>query len=108
MAEKITEYVKLYVDKEVLPEIAEDFAKEVVPNIQSNLYVGHGYDTGHLHDSIQSAYAVGKGSAVVAAWYTADYGQYINEEGPSNHWKGYHFMEKGIDKTKKEILKNYK
>ena len=101
MAEKITEYVKLYVDKEVMPEIAEDFAKEVVPNIQSNLWVGHGYDTGHLHDSIQSAYAVGKGNAVVAAWYTPDYGQYINEDGSSNHWKGYHFMEKGIEKTMK-------
>lgn len=100
MAE-ITEYVKLYVDKEILPEVAKEFSQKLVPNIRSNLWVGHGYDTGHLHDSISSAYAVGKGNAVVSAWYTPDYGKYINEDGGSNHWKGYHFMEKGLEKTAK-------
>lgn len=98
MAE-ITNIVELYIDDEVIPRVAEEFSRELVPNIQEELYVGHGYDTGHLHDSIQSAYTTGHLSAVVTAWYTPDYGKYINEDGPSNHWKGYHFMEKGLEKT---------
>lgn len=96
---EISQIVKLYVDKEKLPEVAKEFSRNLVPNIQENLYVGHGYDTGHLHDSISSTYSVKGSVAIVSAWYTPEYGKYINEEGPSNHWKGYKFMEKGVDKT---------
>jgi hypothetical protein len=98
MAE-ITDIVKLYVDKEVLPTVTEEINKDLVPNIQSNLWVGHGYDTGHLHDTIQSAYDVQDDYSIITAWYTADYGKYINDDGSSNHWKGYHFMENGVEKT---------
>ena len=99
MAE-ISEYVRLYVDQEALPEVAKDIKTQIVPNTQKIIGPGNvGYDTGHLHDNIQSTYAVNGRYAVVMSWYTPDYGKYINEDGGSNHWKGIHFMERGADKT---------
>ena len=97
---EIGDYVKLYVDKEVLLEVAKDIKRQIKPNIQKIIGPGKvGYDTGHLHDSIQSAYSVYSGYAIVRAWYTPYYGKYINEDGRSNHWKGIHFMERGAEKT---------
>lgn len=99
MAE-IEEYVKIYIDKEILPEVTKKMERDIKPNAQRIIGPGKvGYDTGHLHDTIYSKSSVHSHYGVVTVGYIAEYGKYINEDGTSNHWKGIHFLEKGAEKT---------
>lgn len=110
--ESITNFVRLYVNEEILGEIATEARRDLVPSIRKYLYKGHGYDTGHLFANINSYQTPSKvtgntGVIMIVAEYTPDYGKYVNDDGASNHWKGYHFMEHGLDDTIEKIMRLY-
>ena len=93
---EITDIVTLYIEES---DIVEDKASEVSHSLEENIKnviaPGNvGYDTGHLHDSIISNYAVDGNVGVVMAWYGEDYGQYWYR------WKGgVDFMQEGLEET---------
>jgi hypothetical protein len=93
---EITEIVELYIEDS---DILEDKAKEISVSLEDNIknVIGPGsvgYDTGHLHDSVVSNYAVSYPVAVVIGWYGADYGQYWYR------WKGgVDFLQEGLEQT---------
>ena len=95
---EIGDVVKLYVDKEVLPEFTDQFSKELQQNIKDVIAPGNpGYDTGHLHDSIYETHSVSDGTALIVAGYTPDYGLYVDQGHHS--WKGVNFMQRGLEAT---------
>ena len=93
---EITDIVELYIkDSDILEDTAQDVSHDLEDNIKLMISPGMvGYDTGHLHDSIVSNYAVSGDVAVVMAWYGADYGQYWYR------WiGGTDFMQDGLELT---------
>lgn len=93
---EITDYVTLYIEQsDILEDKAEEISVDLEKNIQEVIGPGQvGYDTGHLHDSVISDYAVGQSMAVVRGWYSADYGQYWYR------WKGgVDFLNQGLEDT---------
>lgn len=92
----VTDIVELYIkDSSLIEDTAKDVSKDLEENIKQMIGPGMvGYDTGHLHDSVTSDYAVADGVAVVMAWYGADYGQYWYR------WiGGTDFMQDGLEMT---------
>jgi hypothetical protein len=96
---EVTDIIEeLYLNNpDFLEPYAEDVSHELEDQIKDVISPGQvGYDTGHLHDTIQSDYSVGEGFAVVMAWYSADYGQYWYR------WiGGEDFMKEGLEATMK-------
>ena len=93
---EIVDFVKLYIeDSDILEDKAKEVSHDLEENIKMIISPGNvGYDTGHLHDSIVSNYAIDKDIAVVIAWYGEDYGQYWYR------WiGGTDFMQDGLDAT---------
>ena len=102
----VTSIVKLYVDEEILPEFTEKLSRELRDNVKSIISPGNpGYDTGHLHDSINNEYSVNGGVGTASAYYTADYGQYVDQghshktRNGSWSFQGVHFLDRGLEKT---------
>ena len=96
---EITDYVTLYIEQsDILEDKAEEISVDLEKNIQEVIGPGNvGYDTGHLHDSVVSDYAVGQSMAVVMGWYGPDYGKYWYR------WKGgVDFLNKGLEDTLKQ------
>ena len=94
----ISETVRLYIeDSDILEDKASEISQNLEDNIKDVISPGSiGYDTGHLHDSVVSDYAVGQSMAVVMGWYGPDYGQYWYR------WKGgVDFLNKGLEDTLK-------
>jgi hypothetical protein len=95
---EVEDIVKIYIEES---DIVEDKSKEIAnslqKNIRSNLWKGHGYDTGQLYRDISSNSGTSGNIGVVVGWYTVDYGQYVDQGHHS--WKGIQFMKKGLDKT---------
>ena len=96
---EITDYVTLYIEQsDILEDKASEISHDLEDNIKDVISPGSpaGYDTGHLHDSVVSDYAVGQSMAVVMGWYGPDYGQYWYR------WKGgVDFLNKGLEDTLK-------
>lgn len=84
-------------DSDMLEEKLEDISLDLVANIQEQLYPGHGYITGNLHDSIQSDYVSDGINGVVRAYSQIEYAPYVDKGHHS--WEGYHFMETGLEET---------
>ena len=98
---EITDFVTLYIENsDILEDEAEKISRDLEENIKDIIGPGEvGYDTGHLHDSIQSDYEVDGKIAWVTGWYGADYGQYWYR------WKGgVDFLSEGLNKT----VENYR
>lgn len=93
---EITDIIELYIeDSDIIEDKASEISHSLEENIKDIIAPGNvGYDTGHLHDSIVSDYAVEGTLGVVMAWYGADYGQYWYR------WKdGVDFMNEGLKET---------
>ena len=93
---EITDYVTLYIEQsDILEDKAEEISVDLEKNIQEVIGPGQvGYDTGHLHNSVITNYAVGQSMAVIRGWYSADYGQYWYR------WKGgVDFLNQGLEDT---------
>jgi hypothetical protein len=95
---EITDYVRLYIeDSDVLEEKTKEVSRSLKTNIQNVIAPGKvGYDTGHLHDTIQSNHAIAGKVGVVVGWYLPDYGKYWYR------WKGgKDFLKVGLEETMK-------
>lgn len=101
--ESISDFVKLYIENSgILDEKATEIEHELLPAIQENLYLRHGYDTGTLYRDISTTKTVYRDFAVVTGYYTVEHGQYWYRWKNWTEDKG--FMELGVDK----ILELYK
>lgn len=95
---EIVDFVNLYIeDSDLLEETAKEVSNSLETNIKNVIAPGKvGYDTGHLHDTIQSNHSSKGKIAVVVGWYSADYGKYWYR------WKGgVDFLQKGLEATLK-------
>ena len=99
---EITDFVTLYIDNSnILEDESEKISRNLEENIKDIIGPGNvGYDTGHLHDTVQSDYEMVSGTeAIITGWYSADYGQYWYR------WKGgVDFLSEGLNKT----VENYR
>ena len=99
---EIEDYVTLYIENsDILEEKVIEISNQLEFTIQDEIAPGKvGYDTGALHDSIESKYDIESGTlAWVYADYHKHYGQYWYR------WKGgVDFMKSGLDKT----IENYR
>lgn len=96
---EIKEFINLYIeDSGMIDEMLDDITLNLTANIQDELYPGHGWITGNLHDSIQSNItSKNKLSAVIEAYSPVEYAEWVNDGHHS--WGGYHFLEQGLSKT---------
>lgn len=79
---EITDYVRLYIeDSELLDDFANEFSLSLRENIKSELYEGHGYDTGNLKRNIRTdVRPISKLERLIVGYYdegAADYGIYV-------------------------------
>ena len=98
---EVADIVRIYIeDSDILEEKAGEISNSLETNIKNVIAPGKvGYDTGHLHDTIQSNHAIAGKVGVVVGWYLPDYGKYWYR------WKGgVNFLEQGL----KETLEMYK
>jgi hypothetical protein len=114
---EIKDFINLYIeDSGMIDEVLDDVSLNLTANIQDQLYPGHGYFTGNLHDSIQSNIASkSKLNATIEAYTMVEYAKWVNDGSPAVKgklmkmpWgyrrsrkasKGIKFMEKGLDAT---------
>ena len=114
---EITDFINLYIeDSGMIDEILNDVVLNLQGNIQDQLYPGHGVVTHNLHDSIHSNIKSKSNlSAIIQAYTKVEYAPYVNDGTPAVQGKlmkmpwgyrmsrkafpGYHFMEKGLEKT---------
>ncbi len=96
---EIKDFVNLYIqDSGMIEEELNGLMLNLQANIQDQLYPGHGWVTGNLHDSIQSNIASKNTTrAIIEAYTKVDYAEYVDTGHHS--FKGYHFMEAGLNKT---------
>ena len=52
-------------------------AGELQEGIKDQLYEGHGYDTGELHDSIKVDSRITTNYGILTGYYTARHGEYV-------------------------------
>ena len=93
---EVTEIIELYLqDSGVFEDKVSEIAHSFEENAKNVISPGSvGYDTGHLHDSIQADYTVDGLEGVITGWYGADYGQYWYR------WiDGEDFMQVGLEET---------
>jgi len=98
---EIKDFIKVYIeDSGMIDELLSEVKMNLQANIQDELYPGHGWITGNLHDSIQSNITSKNNLGGVIEAYSNiwnDYGQWVNDGHHS--WGGYHFLEQGLSKT---------
>lgn len=116
---EIKDFIHLYISESgMIPQMLNDLSMDLEKNIKEELYPGHGYDRGDLHDSI-TAYVVSfddhGGKIEAKAGSQIGYAPYVNDGTPAVEGKlmkmpwgyrmsrkafpGYHFMEAGLEKT---------
>lgn len=102
-------------DSDMLEEQLDDISSNLVANIQGQLYPGHGYITGDLHDSIKSDYTQTGLNGLVRAYSQIEYAKWVDKGSPAVEGKlmkmpwgyrmsrkefgGYNFMETGLEET---------
>ena len=78
---EIKDYVRLYIeDSDILEEFTHVLAGQLETDIKSQLYEGHGYDTGNLRRNIKTDERIYKNYSIVTGYYDeglADYGIYV-------------------------------
>lgn len=78
---EIKDYVRLYIeDSDILEEFTHAFAGQLETDIKSQLYEGHGRDTGNLKRNIHTIEGIYKNYSIVTGYYDegfADYGIYV-------------------------------
>ena len=84
-------------DSDILEEKLSDISLDLQANIQDQLYPGHGFITGDLHDSIQSDFTQDGLNGVVRAYSQIEYAYYVDQGHHS--WTGYDFMKTGLQET---------
>ena len=94
---EITDFVTLYIEEEsgILEDKAAEISRVLESNIKDVIAPGKvGYDTGHLHGTVQGDYDLDGRIAWVTGWYSAEYGKYWYR------WKdGTDFLQDGLEKT---------
>ena len=100
---EIKDFVKLYIeDSDLLEDSAKLIAGDLQKNMRSNLWKGHGYDTGQLYRDIYSKHDVSKNSAIVIGGFTVEHGDYVirgvRGKGKAKAGK-IDFLNKGLEKT---------
>ena len=98
---EVADIVRIYIeDSDIVEEKAKEISHSLETNIKNVIAPGKvGYDTGHLHDTVQSNHSTSGKIGVVVGWYSADYGKYWYR------WKGgVDFLKQGL----KETLEMYK
>ena len=117
---EVKDFINLYIeDSDLIDDKLSEIEMNLTMNIQDQLYPKHGYITGNLHDSIQSNITSKSGlNATIQAYTMVEYAAAVNDgsraidssEGKlmkmpwgyrrsRKAFKGYHYMEKGLDKT---------
>jgi len=100
---EITDFVNLYIeDSDILEDTAKDVTFNLLKNMRSNLWKGHGYDKGELHDDLSTDYSLHKQFALVTGWYTVEHGKYVisGVRGKGKAKSGpIDFLTKGLEKT---------
>lgn len=96
---EVKDFIKLYIeDSNLIDEALDGITLNLTMNIQDQLYPGHGWITGNLHDSIQSNItAKSRLHATIEAYTMIEYAPYVNDGHHS--FTGYQFMEKGLEAT---------
>lgn len=96
---EIKDFINVYISESGLIEDSlSEIALNLTANIQEELYPGHGYVRGDLHDSIQSNITSKSNlGGVIEAYTMIKYAPYVNDGHHS--FGGYHFMEAGLEKT---------
>ena len=75
---EITDFVELYIENsDILDEALETIEADLEENMRSNLWKGHGYDTGELHDNIQARSENHGKTGFVIGFYTVEHGDYV-------------------------------
>lgn len=96
---EVKDFINLYIeDSDLIDDALDDITLNLTTNIQDELYPGHGWITGNLHDSIQSNITSKSGlNATIEAYSPQEYAEWVNDGHHS--FSGYHFLEKGLEKT---------
>ena len=96
---EVADFIQLYIeDSNIIEDKLNEITLNLTANIQNQLYPGHGWQTGNLHDSIQSNIVSKSGlNATIEAYTMVEYAPYVNDGHHS--FGGYHFMEQGLDET---------
>ena len=95
---EIKDFIQVYIeDSGMIEEKLSEIELKLTAKIQNQLYPGHGWITGNLHDSIQSNSKPNKGGGVVEAYTEMYYAEWVDTGHHS--FKGYHYMQKGLDAT---------
>lgn len=107
-ADGISEFVYLYIlDSDLLEDFARNVSASLQINMKSNLWRGHGYDTGQLYKDIYSNYSVSGESATIVGGYTVEYGKYVisGVRGKGRAKSGpIDFLTSGLNKTLEAYL----
>lgn len=114
---EIKDFINIYISESgLIEEVLSEIALNLTANIQDELYPGHGYLSGDLHDSIQSNITSKSNlGGVIEAYTMIKYASWVNDGSPAVEGKlmkmpwgyrtkrkafpGYHFMEAGLEKT---------
>ena len=96
---EIKDFVNVYIeDSGMIEEKLSEIETQLKFNIQDQLYPGHGFIRGDLHDSIETNVASSnKEGGVIEAYTQLYYAPFVNDGHHS--FGGYHFMETGLDQT---------
>ena len=103
---EIKDFVRLYIENsDILEEFTHELAGQLETDIKSQLYEGHGYDTGNLRRNIRTDERIHKNYSIVTGYYdegNADYGIYvlrgIRGKGKAKAGK-IDFLNDGLNKT---------
>lgn len=99
---EISEFVKLYVDQEVTPELVKEMKNELLTGMQKTFYddnpvqSGYGYDTGQLFRDLKSTGDVYHGGGILTGYFTVTHGEYI-QYGTKRGVKAIDFLGHGVD-----------
>ncbi len=100
---EIADFVNLYIENsDILEDTAKDITFDLVKNMRSNLWRGHGYDTGELYNDITADYTVYSKLAIIMGWFTVEHGKYVisGVRGKGRAKSGpIDFLGKGLEKT---------
>ena len=100
---EIKDFVELYIeDSDILEDATHLISADLQKNMRSNLWKGHGYDTGQLYRDIYTQENINKTFSIITGGYTVEHGKYVisgvrgkgfAKSGPID------FLGKGLEKT---------
>ena len=100
---EITDYVQLYIeDSDILEKATTVIESDLLKNMRSNLWKGHGYDKGELYKDISTNSEINKLFSIIIGFFTVEHGEYVisgvrgkgfAKSGPID------FLSDGLEKT---------